>query len=308
MTYVGTQQKTISQSVTCSGLGLHTGESVSMLLKPAPADTGIVFRRLDVEQERSIVVARYDYVTQTRLGTTISNHHGVSISTVEHFLSAVFASGIDNLYIDIDGPEVPVMDGSAAPFLFFLECAGIRLLDSPKEYLKITQTIKVQEGDKYAMIAPCDSFQMDFVIQFDTNAIGTQTLSCDFSGSFFKTEMARARTFGFAHEVEMLRKAGLARGGSIDNAVVIQDDKVINPNGLRYQDEFVRHKMLDAVGDLSLAGMPLLGHYQGFKSGHDLNNRLLREVFAQNAFLRVQYPIKTALKENNFALADMVAA
>ena len=282
--YAGYQQKTLIQPVKCSGVGLHNGENVSMWLRPAPTGTGIVFRRTDVEPEKSIVPAKYNLVTQTRLGTTISNGYGTKVSTIEHLLSAIFSSEIDNIYIDIDGSEVPVMDGSAAPFLFFIECAGIKTLSAPKEYLTVTKTVRVTDGEKFAELSPADTFYMDFMIDFDSDAIGQQSLNFEFSSSFFKTEIARARTFGFAHEVEMLRAAGLARGGSLDNAVVIQDNQVMNKNGLRYADEFVRHKLLDAIGDLSLAGRAVIGRYSAYKSGHDLNNKLLHAAFSQNAF------------------------
>lgn len=292
MSYIGKKQKTLIQPIKCTGIGLHTGLDVAIKLCPAPIGTGIVFRRTDIEAEKSLIPARYDLVTETQLGTTISNEFGTKISTVEHLLSAVAAYGIDNMFIDIHGPEVPVMDGSAAPFLFFLECAGIKELASPKQYMRITKTVRVTEGDKFAELKPANGFLMDFEIDFDSKAIGRQSLSFEFSSSFFKTEIARARTFGFAHEVEMLRKMGLARGGSTDNAIVIQDDKIINKNGLRYDNEFVRHKLLDAVGDLFLSGQPIIGQYTAFKSGHDLNNKLLHAVFEQDAYLPVTYAIE----------------
>ena len=295
MSYAGEKQKTLIKPITCSGIGLHTGENVSMTLRPAGVGTGIVFKRTDVERHKSLIHARYDRVSETRLGTTISNEFGVKVATVEHFLSAVMAYGIDNLIIDIDGSEVPVMDGSAAPFLFFLECGGMKDISAPKNYLQVLKTVRVTDGDKFAELKPHNGFQMNFDIDFTSTAIGRQALGFEFSQSFFKTEIARARTFGFSHEVDYLRGIGLAQGGSLDNAIVIQDDKVLNKTGLRYNDEFVRHKLLDAVGDLSLAGSPLLGAYTAYKSGHDLNNKLLRALFAQpDAYRMLNYvPVGT---------------
>ncbi|MEM6603916.1 MAG: UDP-3-O-acyl-N-acetylglucosamine deacetylase [Pseudomonadota bacterium] len=289
MSYAGKKQKTLIQSVKCSGVGLHVGCDVSMYLRPAPIGTGIVFRRTDLDKDIRSIRADYRNVTDTKLGTTVSNDTGASVSTVEHLLSAISAYGIDNLYIDIDGPEVPIMDGSASPFLFFLECGGIKELSAPKQYLRVTKTVRVDDGDKFAILSPANGFHLNFEIDFKSPVIGQQALSFELSSSFFKTEIARARTFGFAHEVEMLRKMGLARGGSTDNAIVIKDDAVINKNGLRYSDEFVRHKLLDAVGDLSLSASPIIGSYTAFKSGHDLNNKLLHALFEQEAFMYVTY-------------------
>lgn len=285
MSYAGTNQKTLIKSVKCSGVGLHTGIEVMMRLVPAPVGTGIVFKRVDIEGKDQNIKAQFDNVTETRLGTTISNQDGVKVSTIEHLLSAIYAYGLDNLYIEIDGPEVPVMDGSAAPFMFFIECAGVKTISAPKEYIRITKTVRVSEDDKFAELKPSEEFKMNFDIDFESSAIGQQALSLTFSHHFFKIEIARARTFGFAHEVEMLRNMGLARGGSMDNAIVIEDGKILNKNGLRYNDEFVRHKLLDAVGDLSLAGKTIIGEYTAYKSGHDLNNKLLRAVFEQEAYV-----------------------
>ncbi len=272
-------ETTLNQSIRCSGIGLHTGAPVTMRLRPAPVGTGIVFVRTDIEGQDPMVRARYDAVTETRLGTTLANEAGTSVATVEHLMAALRGCGIDNLLIDIDGPEVPIMDGSAAPFVFLIDCAGIAATDTPRRRIRVTKPVCVEEGGKRAELAPGKGFATHFMIDFATPVIGRQTYDFDLSSAAFKTELCRARTFGFLKDVEMLKSIGLARGGSLENAIVIEDDRIVNETGLRYPDEFVRHKTLDAIGDMALSVLPLCARYTAEKSGHDLNNKLLRALF-----------------------------
>ena len=251
-----------------------------MTLMPGEPDSGIVFKRTDISGGGAVIPATWDNVVDTTMCTTLGNEDGVTISTVEHLMAALAGSNIDNAMIEINGPEVPVMDGSAAPFVFLVECAGTVEQDRPRRYIRVLKAITIEDGNKLASIVPADGFTVDFDIDFDSAAISRQSISVGMAGETFKNEVSRARTFGFLHEVEALRAAGLAKGGSLDNAVVVSGDKVINENGLRYDDEFVRHKVLDAVGDLYLAGGCLLGHFQGVCSGHAANNSLLRALFA----------------------------
>lgn len=275
-------QKTLKSAISCTGIGLHSGNKVSMTLKPAEADTGIVFRRADVGGEGVEIPGTFDSVVDTRMCTTIGSA-GKTISTVEHLMAALAGAGIDNAIIEVGGPEVPVMDGSAAPFLFLIECAGVAELDAPRKALRIKKAVEVREDDKLARIAPGEGFALDFEIDFSNPVIGQQSMSVGLTSGVFKDEIARARTFGFLHEAEALWAAGLAKGASLDNAVVVSGDKVMNDDGLRFEDECVRHKILDAVGDLYMAGMPIIGHYNGTRASHALNNALLREVFADSA-------------------------
>lgn len=277
------RQRTLKSSISCNGVGLHSGTRVTMTLHPGAPDSGIVFRRTDIAGNGAVIPALWANVSDTRMNTCISNEAGVSVRTIEHLMSALAGMQIDNAAIDISGPEVPVMDGSAAPFLFLIECAGVVEQDSPRRAIKILKRVTVTEGDKMAVLTPSSGFSLRFEIDFDSAAIARQECFVTLSAGSFKSEIARARTFGFEHEVTQLRAAGLARGGSLNNAVVISGDKVMNEDGLRYEDEFVRHKVLDAIGDLYLAGAPILGHFDGVRSGHALNNRLLREVFADSA-------------------------
>ena len=272
-------QTTVKNRMSCVGVGLHTGAHVRMTLTPAPVDTGICFRRIDVTDRPNMVPALYDTVGETGYGTVVMNEAGVSVATVEHVLAALSGLGVDNAVIEIDGPEVPVMDGSAAPFVFLIECAGIKTLARPRRVLQILEPVEIIEGDKRVGLYPADRFSVSFEIDFDAAAIGRQSLSLDVTEASFKSRIARARTFGFLHEVEHLNKRGLARGASLDNAVVLSEGKVLNRGGVRFDDEFVRHKILDAIGDLALAGMPILGAYRAARAGHTLNNKLLRALF-----------------------------
>jgi UDP-3-O-[3-hydroxymyristoyl] N-acetylglucosamine deacetylase len=275
-----TYQSTVKNRVSCVGVGLHTGSHVEMTLAPAPADTGIQFRRVDVTDRDNVIAAQFDWVSETGYGTVVSNDDGVSVSTVEHLMSALSALGIDNAIIEINGPEVPVMDGSAAPFVFLIECAGVKTLPRARRVLHILEPVEIIEGDKKVGLYPADRLSISFEIEFSADAIGYQARSVDVTETSFKSQIARARTFGFLHEVEHLTKMGLARGASLDNAVVLSEGKVINRGGVRYDDEFVRHKILDAIGDLALAGMPIVGAYRAVRAGHTLNNKLLRALFA----------------------------
>lgn len=251
-----------------------------MTLHPAEIGTGIVFQRTDIGGEAATINASWENVVDTRMATTLGNGHDVRISTVEHLMAALAGCGIDNAIVEIDGPEVPVMDGSSAPFVFLVECAGVQMQKAPRLAIKIDKPIIAGDDRKFISVRPDDAFSVSFEIDFDDSPMAQQQLSLRLVNGTFKTEIARARTFGFAHEVDALREAGLARGGSLDNAVVINGNKVMNGDGLRYGDEFVRHKILDCVGDLYLAGAPLIGAVDALRSGHALNNALLRTLFA----------------------------
>jgi UDP-3-O-[3-hydroxymyristoyl] N-acetylglucosamine deacetylase len=272
------QQKTLKAAIHCRGIGLHSGSRVGMTLHPAAPDSGIVFRRAD--RGGAEVAARWTNVVDTSLCTTIGNREGVTVGTIEHLMAALAGLEVDNCLVELDGPEVPVMDGSASPFVFLIECAGIAEQDAPRRAVKILKPVTVGDGRKSATLSPDQGFTVSFEIDFDSRAIKRQEIGIAFEDGTFRTEVSRARTFGFLHEVEGMRAAGLARGGSLDNAVVIDGDRIMNEDGLRYADEFVRHKVLDAVGDLYLAGAPLIGHFHGVRSGHALNRQILEALFA----------------------------
>ena len=269
-------QCTIDKAVAISGIGLHSGERINMTLRPAESGTGVVFHRLVGPQTVSIP-ARAENVVDTRLATVLGRGE-VRISTVEHLLATLAAYGIDNLHIDIDGPEVPVMDGSAAPFASLIEAAGLRKLSKSRTYLAIRQPVTVSDGEKRVNIIPSRFFRMTYDIAFEHPCISLQQRSLKITAETFRRELASARTFGFLRDVERLKAIGLARGGSLDNAIVIDDQRILNPEGLRFPDEFVRHKILDAIGDLSLIGYPILGHVRALKAGHDINHRLVEKI------------------------------
>jgi UDP-3-O-[3-hydroxymyristoyl] N-acetylglucosamine deacetylase len=275
------QQRTLKDSIRATGIGLHSGVKVYMTLRPAPANSGIVFRRLDLPQPVDIPAAALN-VTETNLGTTLEFGTG-KVATVEHLLSAVAGLGIDNLFIDLTAPEVPIMDGSAAPFVFLLQSAGLEEQAAKKRFIQILSPVEVREGDKWARFEPYNGFRVNFEIDFDHPVLQKhrQRASLDFSTTSYLKEISRARTFGFLKDVEYLRANDLALGGSLDNAIVMDEYRVLNEDGLRFQDEFVRHKVLDAVGDLYLLGSCLIGEFTGFKSGHRLNNLLLRALLKQ---------------------------
>lgn len=279
-------QRTLKSAITCSGVGLHSGQRITITLRPAPADHGIVFRRVDkiLNGEPVSIPADWRHVVNTMLCTVLGNGDDLTIGTVEHLLSALAGCEVDNVVIDIDGPEVPIMDGSAAPFVFLIECAGTVAQQKPRQMLKIKKPVTLEDKGKKVSLSPLEdsdsqTLAIDFEIQFDNAVIARQKTSYHVGRASYKNDIARARTFGFLHEVEQMHAAGLARGGSLENAVVLDGDTVMNEEGLRYADEFVRHKVLDSVGDLYLAGAPILGRYQGVKAGHALNNAILKALF-----------------------------
>lgn len=271
-------QRTLKNVIRATGVGLHTGEKVYLTLRPAAPDTGIVFRRVDLDPPVD-VPARSENVSDTRLSTTLEKEH-VKISTVEHLMSAFAGLGVDNAFVDLTAAEVPIMDGSAGPFVFLIQSAGIEEQSVPKQFFRIRKAVKIEEGDKWVRFDPLDGFKVSFAIDFNHPIFSnsTQQASVDFSMTSFVKEVSRARTFGFMQDLEALRDAGLARGGSLDNAIVMDSYHILNEDGLRYEDEFVKHKILDAIGDLYLLGHPLIGAFSAHKSGHELNNRLLRKT------------------------------
>jgi UDP-3-O-[3-hydroxymyristoyl] N-acetylglucosamine deacetylase len=274
------RQRTLKNIIRATGIGLHTGEKVYLTLRPAAVDTGIVFRRVDLDEPVEIA-ATPDNVGDTRLSTTLI-HNNVRVSTVEHLLSAMAGLGIDNAYIDVSAPEVPIMDGSAGPFVFLIQSAGIEEQNAAKRFIRIKKTVIVEDGDKWARFDPFEGFKVSFNIDFQHPVFQSQsqTTTVDFSSTSFVKEVSRARTFGFMRDIEQLRENNLVLGGSLDNAIVMDDYRVLNEDGLRYRDEFVKHKVLDAIGDLYLLGCSLIGEFSGYKSGHELNNRLLRSLLA----------------------------
>ena len=272
------KQRTLKTTIKTTGVGLHTGARVDLVLRPAAPDAGIVFHRIDLARPVAIP-ADARHVGDTRLSSTLK-HDGASISTVEHVMSALAGLGIDNVHVDVAGPEIPIMDGSAGPFVFLLQSAGIVEQEASKRYLRIVQPVEVRDGDKWARFDPFNGFRLDFTIDFPHPMFGSENrqVVIDFAEHSYVTEVARARTFGFMQDVEALRAAGLGLGGSLQNAIVLDDFRVLNAEGLRYDNEFVKHKVLDAIGDLYLLGHPLIGQYTAFKSGHGLNNALARTL------------------------------
>jgi UDP-3-O-[3-hydroxymyristoyl] N-acetylglucosamine deacetylase len=271
-------QKTLKNRIGCTGIGLHSGEKVRMTLLPAAPDSGVVFRRVDLAGGGGTVAANIANVSQSALCTTLRGPDGVQVGTVEHLMAALAGCAVDNVVVEIDGPEVPIMDGSAAPFVFLVECAGVVEQAAQRQAIRILERVEVREGEKWAALVPADTFAVSFEIDYASPAVSRQDCFFTLTNGTFKDEISRARTFGFMHEVEELRALGLARGGSLDNAVVVNGDSVLNEGGLRFDDEFVRHKVLDSVGDLYLLGAPLIGHFHGVRSGHALNHRLLRAL------------------------------
>ena len=275
------KQRTLKNVIRATGVGIHTGEKVYMTLRPAAVNTGIIFRRVDLDPVADIPATATN-VGDTSMSTTLMRD-GIRVSTVEHLLSAMAGMGIDNAYVDLSAAEVPIMDGSAGPFVFLIQSAGIEEQSSAKRFVKIIKPIEIRRDDKWARFEPHDGFKVSFKIDFDHPVFKSHTsfASVDFSTTSFLKEVSRARTFGFMRDLEMLRDRNLVLGGSMDNAVVLDDYRVLNEDGLRYEDEFVKHKVLDAIGDLYLLGRSLIGAYSGFKSGHELNNLLLRELLEQ---------------------------
>ena len=276
------RQRTLKNAIKATGIGLHTGQKVYLTLKPAPEDSGIVFRRVDLDPAVEIP-AKAENVGDTLLSTSLIKGE-VKVSTVEHLLSAMAGLGIDNAIVELNAPEVPIMDGSASPFVFLIQSAGIQEQSKAKQFIRIKREITVKEGDKVASFKPFDGFKVSFGIDFDHPVFNNNSLKAtvDFSSTSFVREVSRARTFGFIHEIEYLRSKGLAKGGSVDNAIVIDEYRILNEDGLRYHDEFVKHKVLDAIGDLYHLGNSLIGEFQAYKSGHALNNKSLRKLMENN--------------------------
>lgn len=284
------RQRTLRSAITATGVSLHSGEKVYMTLEPAAIDTGIVFRRVDLDPVLEIP-ARAENVSDTDRSTSLVVG-GERISTVEHLLAALAGMGIDNLYVDVSAPEVPIMDGSAAPFVLLIQSAGIQEQDALKKFIRVKRQITIEDGDKTASLLPFDGFKVSFTIDYDHPVFRERTAHAEleFSTTTFVQEVSRARTFGFTHEVEHLRSRGLALGASLDNAIVVDESRILNREGLRYDDEFVRHKILDAIGDLYLLGYGLIGEFQAYKSGHSLNIATLRALIAQpDAWEMVSY-------------------
>lgn len=281
MSASGYFQHTVAGPVIFAGIGLHTGAHVRVAVRPAVADMGIVFVRTDVHDRDNRVPVTADAVCQTQLGTVINNADDVRVSTIEHLMAALAALSIDNCIVEVDGPEVPIMDGSSEPFVQILDRAGRRRQDAVRQYIEILTPITVEEGDKRASLLPADRFEVAFEIAFASKAIGRQAVDLVVDEDAFRAELSDCRTFGFVRDVEALRAIGLARGGSMENAVVIDGDRVLNPEGLRRPDEFVRHKALDAVGDLYVLGKPIMGRFEGVLAGHGLNNAVVRALLAQ---------------------------
>jgi UDP-3-O-[3-hydroxymyristoyl] N-acetylglucosamine deacetylase len=284
---LGKAQRTLAGPATCTGVGVHSGIKVTLRLLPAPTDTGIIFIRTDLKNGARTIPALWDRVVETKLCTVIGNEHGGKVATIEHLMAALRAAEIDNVLIEIDGPEVPVMDGSSDPFVFLLEMAGIADQDAPRREIVVLRPVEVTADGKLARLLPAAAPRYSFDIAFDKAPIQRQAYDFSLSPAGFKNEISRARTFGFFEEVDQLRKLGFARGGSLQNAIVIKDSQILNEDGLRYDNEFVRHKLLDAIGDLALAGAPIRGHFVGHCSGHALNNQLLHALFADQANWRL---------------------
>ncbi len=304
-----TKQRTPNKLIQATGVGLHSGDKVLLTLHPAPINTGIVFRRTDLDPVVEIP-ASYEHVCDTMLCTSLQ-HRGVKVATVEHFLSALAGLGIDNAYIDINAAEIPIMDGSAAPFVFLIQSAGIREQVAKKRYIRILKPVRVEEHGKYVQFLPHDGYRVSFKIDFDHPVFNSkpQTAVFDFSTTSYIKQVCRARTFGFLSDYEKLRKAGLANGGSLDNAIVVDDYRVLNDDGLRFDDEFVKHKVLDAIGDLYLLGSSLIGAFEGSRSGHELNNKLLRKLMAhQDAWEYTYFDAEEYQPSIQGSLSPVVAA
>ena len=298
------QQRTLKNVIRATGVGLHGGEKVFLTIHPAPVDTGIVFRRIDLDPVVEIP-ASAELVTETTLCTGLTCE-GAKVQTVEHLMSAMAGLGVDNAYVELSSAELPIMDGSAGPFVFLIQSAGVAEQDAPKRFIRITRPVEVTEGDKVARFEPYDGFKLGFTVKFDHPMIpaSQSRAEVDFSTGAYIKEVARARTFGFMRDLEYMRERNLGLGGSMDNAIVLDEFRVLNEDGLRYADEFVRHKILDAIGDLYLAGHPILGAYTGYKSGHALNNTLVRALLAdQTAWEAVSFDDPAQLPVLGYATA-----
>lgn len=280
-------QHTVAAEVSCIGVSLHSGDMVNMVIRPGAVNTGVVFVRKDIVSDHNVVHATFDAVVETTLGTTIANAHGVTVSTIEHLMAAIWGAGIDNARIELDGQEVPIMDGSSEPFVFLLECAGRVQQRAQRRMIEVLKEVRVEEGKSVAVISPSKDFVLELEIAFNHRLIASQKARYDFSETTFKQSLSRARTFGFERDVETMRSMGLALGGSLHNAIVVGEDDILNEGGLRYADEFVRHKALDCVGDYFLAGATLQGEVVTSRPGHSINNKLLRALFADSSNYRI---------------------
>lgn len=280
-------QRTINKKVNCSGIGLHNGKEVKMSLLPAPENSGIIFKRVDVKDKNNQILANYKNVVTTNLGTTIANSEGVKVATIEHLMAAIWGCEIDNLIVELDSEEIPIMDGSSSSFIFLIECAGVHNQEQPRKIIEILKTISVQDGDKSLTIEPAREFYIDLLIDFNHNQLGKQNFSFNPNHTSFKNDISRARTFAFERDIKKMHEMGLALGGSLKNAIVIGENDIVNIEGLRYKDEFVRHKMLDFIGDIFLAGGYILGHFKGVKTGHGINNKLLHQLFSDQLAFRL---------------------
>lgn len=291
-------QHTLKGPAILAGLGVHTGAHARIAVRPTGPDTGIVFVRTDVTDRDNRVPATGEAVVKTQLGTVIGNAAGVTVSTIEHLMAALAMLGVDNAIVELDGPEMPIMDGSAEPFVEVLDRVGLRRQEAPRRFIEIIETVEVVDGDKRASLSPAENFEVAFEISFPSKAIGRQRIDMAMDEAVFRDELANCRTFGFLHEVEALRAMGLARGGSMENVIVIEGDRILNPEGLRRPDEFVRHKALDAIGDLYVLGGPVLGRFEGIFAGHALNNALVRALLARPSAWRWRTfadPLKAAV-------------
>ena len=295
-------QRTLEQPVTTRGVGLHTGAQVTLTLRPAPADHGVVFHRVDLPSSPGIAATAAN-VVDTPLAMNLGSGEA-RVGTVEHLLAALSGLGIDNVRVEVDGPEVPILDGSSGPFLYLVRSAGIRILEEPKSFVVIRRPVVLRDGDREASLSPCDRLRIDCAIDFHHPLVPGQALSIDFSSNSFTRELARARTFGFLKDVEAMKTAGLARGGSLENAIVVDEFSILNPEGLRYPDEFVRHKMLDALGDLALFGHPVIGHLKVRKSGHALHHRLVSRVLADASSFAIVRARRRDLERLDLRLPD----
>ena len=299
-------QKTLKNPISCVGFGLHSGNRICLTINPASPNTGIVFRRVDIAGKGAIIPARFDHVVDTTLCSCIGSENGAKISTVEHLMAAFNGLGVDNAEVEINGSEVPAMDGSAAPFVFLIECAGLVEQNEPRRYIKVKKSISYSDGKAEASLTPAkEGLTLDFEIDFAAKAVGKQNLLVRLGSRSFKNEVSQARTFGFLKDIERLRAAGLARGGSLDNAVLVNEDTVVNEEGLRYKDEFVRHKLLDAVGDLYLAGLPIIGVYKGKFSGHAHTCELLRKLSSDEGAYEV-VTVEEAEEEKGYSFRPAV--
>jgi UDP-3-O-[3-hydroxymyristoyl] N-acetylglucosamine deacetylase len=302
------RQRTLKHSIHCSGVSVHHGCRVNLTLHPAEADTGIRFRRTDIAGANALMPATWRNVADAPLCTTLTSAEGPTLATVEHLLAALYGCDIDNALVEVTGPELPIMDGSAWPFVFLIECAGVTPQEAPRRFIEVLQPVRVGNAERWAELTPGPGLSLEVEIRYDTPAIARQLYALELEAEVFKAEVSRARTYGFLHEVDTLRAAGLARGASLDNAIVVGGNGILNEDGLRYRDEFARHKVLDAIGDLSLAGARLVGRYRACCTGHRLNHELLQTLFATPNAWRVSTAADLAAAAQRSAAVERRAA